>query len=269
MPAKPAKSPTARSGGTGWTLKTTLAALRAAGSPENVEGRARFGITTAGAAYGVPMPVIQALGREIGKDHVLAAELWASGVYDARLLAAYVAEPAKVTRAEMDAWCGAFDSWAVCDTACFALWWHVPLAWDRIRAWAKRDEEYVKRAAFALIASVALHDKRADEAAIERELVAAIALCEKAARDPRNFVKKGVSWALRSIGSRSSALRDRALASGARLAKSSDATERWIGKDVVKDLERPLVIARVAKKDAQRAQRATKTAKAAKATAKR
>jgi 3-methyladenine DNA glycosylase AlkD len=252
MAAKSAKSPTGKAKTAAWTLKTALAALEKAGSKKHADGMQRFGIGKV-KTFGVPMGAIQKLGKTIGKDHALAVQLWGSGVYDARMLASYVAEAEKVTSAEMDAWCEAFDNWAVCDTVCFALWDRVPMAWAKIDAWAKRDEEFVKRAAFALLASVALHDK----GDIEDACVKAIALCEKAASDSRNFVKKGVSWALRTIGMRSGALHAKALASGKKLAKSSDATERWLGNDVVRDLERPLVAKRVAK-----------DAKAAKAKAK-
>ncbi|MGE0396227.1 MAG: DNA alkylation repair protein [Kofleriaceae bacterium] len=253
MAVKAAKSPTAKAKSVAWTLKTALAALEKAGTKKHADSMQRFGIGPV-TTFGVPMAAIQKLGKTIGKDHALATQLWASGVYDARMLAAYVAEAAKVTSAEMDAWCAAFDNWAVCDTLCFALWDRVPFAWDKIEAWASREEEFVKRAAFALLASVALHDK----GDIDAKLAKAIGACERAAGDKRNFVKKGVSWALRTIGSRSGALRDKAIESGKKLAKSSDATERWIGNDVVRDLERPLVAKRVAAKDAKRAKRVTK-----------
>jgi 3-methyladenine DNA glycosylase AlkD len=244
MAVKAAKSPTVAA----WTLKTALAALEKAGSKKHADGMQRFGIGAV-KTFGVPMGEVQKLGKRIGKDHELAKALWASGVYDARMLASYVAEAEKVTREEMEAWVAAFDNWAVCDTVAFALWDRVPFAWEKIDAWAKRDEEFVKRAAFALMASIALHDK----GDIDKQCVKGIALCETAADDKRNFVKKGVSWALRTIGSRSVALREKAIASGTKLAKSDDATERWIGKDVVKDLERPMVAKRVAEKDAKRA----------------
>lgn len=246
MAVKAAKSPRGKPKAVRWTLEQALGALEKAGSKKHADGMQRFGIGKV-TTYGVPMGAIQKLGKTIGKDHALAKELWASGVYDARMLASYVAEAEEVTSAEMDAWCAAFDNWAVCDTVCFALWDRVPMAWDKIAAWAKRDEEFVKRAAFALLASVALHDK----GDIDDRLAKTIAICESAAGDARNFVKKGVSWALRTIGSRSSALRAKAIASGTRLAKSRDATERWIGNDVVRDLQRPLVAKRVAMKDAK------------------
>lgn len=261
MAVKTVKAPSAKAKstkGTAWTLQAALDALKKAGTKKHADGMQRYGIGAVNT-FGVPMGAIQKLGKTIGKDHGLAKELWASGVYDARMLASYVAEPEKVTSAEMNGWCDAFDNWAVCDTVCFALWDRVPFAWEKIDAWAKRDEEYVKRAAFALLASVALHDK----GDIDDKCVAALGVCEKAAADKRNFVKKGVSWAVRTIGSRNQVLHAKAIASGKKLAKSSDATERWIGIDVVRDLKRPLVVKRVAAKSAKAAKvKATAKAKA-------
>ncbi len=209
MAVRSAKLSTVKAKSGAWTLEAALGALEKAGSKKHADGMQRFGIGPV-KTFGVPMGAIQKLGKTIGKDHALALKLWASGVYDARMLASYVADAEKVTSAEMDAWCEAFDNWAVCDTVAFALWDRVPFAWAKIDAWAKRDEEFVKRAAFALLASVALHEK----GEIDDKLEKTIALCEKAASDKRNFVKKGVSWALRTIGSRSVALRTKAIASG-------------------------------------------------------
>ena len=237
-----AKSPT-------WTVKSSLEALKKAGSKKVADGHARYGIVAA-KSFGVPMGAIQAIGKRIGRDHGLAQGLWASGWYEARMLAAYVAEVDKVTSAEMDAWAADFDSWAVCDTLCFALWDRTPLVWTKIDAWATRDEEFVKRAAFALMAGVSLHDK----GPIEVELLARLPLCAAAAKDARNFVKKGVSWALRTVGVRDAACHAKVTALAAKLAASTDRTERWIGSDVARDLARPLV----AKKLAAKAANATK-----------
>ncbi|MGN6104089.1 MAG: DNA alkylation repair protein, partial [Kofleriaceae bacterium] len=161
--------------------------------------------------------------------------------------AAYLDEPARVTPAQMDRWCKQFDSWAVCDTVCFALFDRTPYAFDKVHAWAVREEEWVKRAAFALLAGVALHDK----GPIEAELVKALPRCEAAATDGRNFVKKGVSWALRTIGARDHALHAKVTALAAELAKREDAASRWVGKDVLRDLDRPAIAERLAAKQAK------------------
>jgi 3-methyladenine DNA glycosylase AlkD len=214
-------------------LKEAMDLLERAGDRRTVDGYARYGIV-ARRPLGVPMNRIQALAKKLGTDHALAAALFKTGVYEAQLLSAFVADPLKLTRAQMDAWTRDFDNWGVCDTLCFKLYDRSPHAWSRVAAWAAKKDEFVKRSAFALLASLALHDKAAKDAAF----VKALPLCEKAATDDRNFVKKGVSWALRSIGRRNAALRARTFALSTRLAASDDASARWIGKDTLKDLAR-------------------------------
>jgi 3-methyladenine DNA glycosylase AlkD len=196
--------------------------------------RTRYGIVTP-KAYGVPMGLIQQLGKRLGRDHDLALALWATGWYEARLLTAYVDDPARVTAAQMDRWARDFDNWGVCDTLCFALFDRTPHAWRKVEQWSRRRDEFVRRAAFALLASLALHDKHAPDAPFRRSL----GLIERAAGDERNFVKKGVSWALRAVGRRSDALNQEALTLARRLAASSDAAERWVGKDAARELGSP------------------------------
>ena len=156
------------------------------------------------------------LGKQLGTDHALAQALWKTGWYEARMLSAFVADPARVTPAQMDKWTRDFDNWAICDHLCLHLYDRTPHAWKKIDEWGVRKEEFVKRAAFALLASVALHDKSTPDAPFKKTLK----LIERAARDERNFVKKGVSWALRSVGERSPDLYDATLASARRLAES-------------------------------------------------
>ncbi len=176
-----------------------LAALQALGTEEGRLGMARYGIVAA-KVYGVSVANIRALAKQLGRDHDLADELWRTGWYEARLLAAFVDDPKLVTPAQMDRWAAEFENWADCDTLCFHLFDKTPHAFAKIDQWASDEREFVRRAAFALLASVALHDKKAaDEPFLER-----LPLIEAAATDPRNFVKKGVSWALRGIGGRKS-----------------------------------------------------------------
>ncbi len=212
------------------TADEALAALQAAASPAFRDGLARFGLPT-GKALGVPMAQIQKLGKQIGHDHRLAAALWSSAVYEARLLAVYVEDPAKLTPAQMDRWCRDFDNWGICDTACFVLFERTPHSLAKIDEWAKRKPEFEKRAAFALMASLALHDKQLPDANFE----AMLPLIEAAAGDERNFVKKGVLWGLRGIGGRNAALHAQALALARRLAVSSEAPARWIGKSALRE----------------------------------
>ena len=201
----------------------------------------RYGIT-APRAFGVPMSAIQQLGKKLGQDHALAAALWDSGWYEARLLAAFVEEPARVTAAQMDRWARDFDNWGVCDTLCFKLFDRTPHAWRKIEQWSGRRHEFVKRAAFALLASVALHDRRAPDA----PFLTSLALIERAAPDERNFVKKGVSWALRAVGRRNRALNAASLELARRLAASPEPGARWVGKDAARELASPAVQRRLA-----------------------
>jgi 3-methyladenine DNA glycosylase AlkD len=208
-----------------------LAWLEQHGSTRVADGMARYGIASADRVAGVSVGDLKKLAKQIGKDHNLAAELWASGWYEARLLAAFVDDPPLVTRRQMNAWAAAFDNWATCDHACFHLFDRTPLAWEAAPRWTKSPREFVKRAGFALMASLALHDKAADD----DRFLAFLPLIERGASDERNFVKKGVSWALRSIGRRPG-LRAAALDVARRLAASAAPAARWVGKDAVRDL---------------------------------
>jgi 3-methyladenine DNA glycosylase AlkD len=214
-------------------VKQALAWLEKRGTKKGRDGMARYGLV-ASNVYGVSVGEIQQLAKTLGRDHALAAQLFASGWYEARLLTAYVAEPDRLTAAQMDQWVTECENWGDIDTLCFALFDRSPLAWGRVAKWATRKEEFVKRAAFALIASIALHDKKAPDAAFLKSLP----LIERAATDERNFVKKGVSWALRAMKRRSPAVRAAAVALATKLAASEDATSRWVGKDALRDLTR-------------------------------
>lgn len=224
-------------------LAQALEVLRAAGSAEDRAGMARFGIPSE-RAFGVRMGQIQALAKRLGRDRALAAALWDSGWHEARLLAAYLDDPASLSSAQMDRWVREFDNWALCDTVCSNLFEPSPLAWRKIAQWAPRRDEFVRRAAFALLAAKAVHDKAAGDEAFVRGL----ALVEAQAGDGRNFVKKAVNWALRQIGKRNPALRQAALAVAQRLAQSADAAPRWIGKDALRELGSETVARRVAGK---------------------
>ncbi len=232
-------------------VKSVLGWLKAHGSAKVRDTIGpRFGIIVDNA-FGVTMTQLKQLAKITGRDHDLAVALWKSGYYDARMLACLVDEPEKVTAEQMDSWCADFDNWATCDTACFALFDKTPHALAKVKQWAKRKPEFEKRAAFALLASVALHDKKAPDT----PLIALLPLCEKAANDERNFVKKGVSWAIRTIGTRSKVCHEATLARAGQLAASSDTTERWVGKDVLRDITRPLVMKRIARIEAKRSKR--------------
>ena len=219
----------------GWLRKHSSKSVR--------DGMLRYAIPN-DDALGVRMNNIQKLGKQLGRDHALALALWKTGVYEARMLTAYVDEPARVTAAQMDAQARDFDNWAICDTLCFVLWVQTPHALAKIRKWAGQRDEFVKRAAFALLAGVALKDRMATDA----QLLGCLPLIEKAAQDERNFVKKGVNWALRCIGKESVALNKAAVAVARRLAESKEAAPRWVGKDALRELTGPTTLRRLAAK---------------------
>jgi 3-methyladenine DNA glycosylase AlkD len=219
--------------------------LEKRGSQKNRDGMARYGIV-AKKVYGVSMGTMKTLARELGKSHALSEALWKTGWYEARMLASMVGEPAKVTPTQMERWAKSFDNWAVCDTATFVLWDRSPHAWTKVNEWSKRDEEFVKRAAFAMLASLTVHDKDAPDA----NYLKGLKLIEREAWDDRNFVKKAVNWALRSIGKRNPALNKAAIAVAKRLAASKDAAPRWIGKDALREITSPAVKRRLERKGA-------------------
>jgi 3-methyladenine DNA glycosylase AlkD len=228
------------------TVAGVLADLERRGSRRNRDAMARYGIV-APKAFGVSVADLRVLAKRIGTDHGMAQALWKTGWYEARMLVAFVADPARLTAAQMDRWTRDFDNWAICDALCFHLYDRSPHAWNKIQEWSSREEEFVKRAAFALLAGLALHDR----AAPDPPFALALRLVERV-RDERNFVKKGVSWALRAVGERNQALYDRALVIAARLAASDDRARRWVGRDATRQLGTAAVRRRVAKREAAR-----------------
>jgi 3-methyladenine DNA glycosylase AlkD len=229
------------------TVVQILEWLESEGTEHNREGMKRYGIV-ARQIFGVSVAALREKARLIGKRHELAEALWATGWYEARMLAAFVDEPKRVTVEQMERWASSFENWADCDTTCFHLFDKTPFAFAMVNAWHDREEELIKRAAFALLASLALHDKKSGDEAFD----AALGFIEAQAGDGRNFVKKGVSWALRGIGRRSLDLHARCVALAERLAASKEASRRWIGKDALRDLAKPAAIAAVSRHEAKR-----------------
>ncbi len=223
-------------------VKDVLQELKKRAKKQTKDGMVRYAIPS-DKAFGVPVGLIKQLGKRLGHSHALAAALWKTGHYEARMLATFVDEAELVTPQQMDQWCKDFDNWAICDTACFALFDRTPHAFKKVAQWAKSQDEFVKRAAFALLASLTVHDKLATEPAFVR----CLPLVEKAAFDERNFVKKSVNWALRSVGKRSQALNQAAIEVAERLAAQAEAAPRWVGKDALRELKSPAVQKRLTK----------------------
>lgn len=192
---------------------------------------ARFGINP-DRALGVRIPDLRRLAREIGTDHGLALALWRIGIHEARILASMVDDPARVTERQMERWVRDFDSWDLCDQVCGNLFDRTRFARRKAREWTVRDEEFVKRAAFALVAWMAVHDRGADD----RFFVGFLPLIERHATDGRNFVKKSVNWALRQVGKRNRSLNRAAVQVARRLSRSEDRAARWVGTDALREL---------------------------------
>lgn len=219
-------------------LEELLGRLNDLADPAWIKGMKHGGIQ-GGKLLGVSMPNIRLLARR-KKDHNLALALWETGIHEARLLAALIDQPAVVTSRQMDMWTAQFDSWDVCDQVCGNLYVKTPFAVTKALEWAATDAEFTKRAGFALMAYLAVHDKKSGDEVFERFLV----VIENSATDNRNFVKKAVNWALRQIGKRNAALYQLAFLCSQRLASTDNPTARWVGKDALQELESPSALIR-------------------------
>lgn len=221
-------------------VQSVLKWLKRHSTTAALDGMARYGVPS-DKAFGVAMKDLKVLGKELGRNHELAAALWDTGVYEARMVCAFVDDPALITAAQMDRWCHDFDNWAIGDTLCFHLFDRTPFAWAKVAQWSGRRNEFQKRAAFALLWSLCLHDKRSDDEPFVRGLV----LIERAAGDGRNFVKKGVNMALGALGRRNLALNAAAVTVARRLADSHEPSARWNGRTALKELTSPAVTRRL------------------------
>ncbi len=223
-------------------LAQALSLLHAEARPHELPGMAHFGMNVAQPRLGVSVPTLRRLGKQLGRDHALALALWDSGIADAQILASLVAEPARFSAREMDHWAKTMQSWDTCDQACTNAFAASPLAWRKVAAWAARRDEFVRRAAFSLLAALAVHDKAADDAAF----IATLPWIEDAATDDRNFVKKAVNWALRNIGKRNAALNVQAIACAQGLRTLDSRAARWVAADALRELQSDAVQTRLA-----------------------
>ena len=221
-------------------MQSALKWLKRHSTRATLDGMARYAIPSDNA-FGVAMKDMKALGKKLGRNHELAAALWTTGVYEARMVCSFVADPARITPAQMDRWCHDFDNWGICDTMCFNLFDRTPHAWAKVRQWSSKRNEFEKRTAFALLWSLSVHDKGARD----EQFVQGLVLIERAAGDRRHFVKKAVNMALRAIGKRNLALNAAAVAVARRLADSQEAAARWVGKDALRELTSPAVTRRL------------------------
>lgn len=229
------------------TVDEKLAQLKVLGSPENVAGMERFGITPA-IAFGIPTPVLKQFAKVLKKQevdrHALALELWETGIYDARAVAFMIDDPKQVTPGQMDDWAGDFDNWATVDGTCSYLFCRTPFAYEKAFEWVEKNPEFIKRAGFSMMAYLAVHDKKAADS----KLAAFLPVIEKHCYDDRNFVKKAVNWALRQIGKRSLGLNKLAVEAAERIKLQDTTPARWIAADALRELTNEHMIARLQKK---------------------
>lgn len=205
--------------------------IKSLANPANMEGMARYGINVANA-YGVSVYTLREIGKEIGKDHELALQLWASGIHEARLLACLIDRPDMVTEEQLESWVKDFDSWDVCDVCCGHLFDRTAVAYRKAREWSEREEEFVKRAGFALMAALSVHDKKASD----EDFAGFLPLIKKHATDDRNYVKKAVNWALRQIGKRNWNLNEMATKTAEEIKQLDSKSARWIASDAIREL---------------------------------
>jgi 3-methyladenine DNA glycosylase AlkD len=206
--------------------------LKSLADPSQLHGMARFGINTRNALGGIGLPQLRGLAKQFGRDHDLALALWDTGLLEARLLAGMLDEPEKVTEEQMEVWAAGFESWDLVDGVCGDLFDKTPFAYRKAVEWCGRDEEFVKRAGFAMIARMAVHDKEAPD----RVFGAFLPLIEREAGDRRNFVRKAVNWALREIGKRSRALNAIAVDTALRIQEGGPRSGRWVASDALREL---------------------------------
>jgi 3-methyladenine DNA glycosylase AlkD len=214
------------------SVKDVLDKLQSKAQPEKLEGMAKYGMTVE-QRLGVSVPDMRKLAKEIGRDHKLALDLWRTGIAEARIVAGMVGDPAKLTEEQMENWVKGINSWDVCDQVCMNLFEKNQLAWKKIVDWSEREEEFVKRTAFSLVACLAWHDKKASD----DKFIEFLPVIIREATDERNFVKKAVNWALRNIGKRNLRLNGAAINAAKEIQRLDSKAARWIAADAIRELE--------------------------------
>jgi 3-methyladenine DNA glycosylase AlkD len=216
-----------------YSVNDIINKLRSKANPNNLEGMACYGISTANR-LGNSIPDLRKIAKETGKNHKLALKLWEKGIDETKILASMIGEEDRLTEEEVEKWVTDFNSWDVCDQVCMNLLDKTPFAVKKIKEWVKRKEEFVKRAAFSLIACIAVHNKEMPD----DEFIKFLPIIKNASMDERNYVKKAVSWALRNIGKRNKNLNDEVLKFAKELESIDSKSAKWIAKDTLKDIQR-------------------------------
>jgi 3-methyladenine DNA glycosylase AlkD len=222
------------------SVKDVLDKLQSKARPEQLKGMAKYGITVE-QRLGVSVPDMRKLAKEIGRDHKLALDLWRTGIGEARIVAAMVDDPNKLTEEQMEDWVKGINSWDVCDQVCMNLFEKNQLAWKKIVDWSEREEEFVKRTAFSLIACLAWHDKKASD----EKFIELFPVIMRGATDERNFIKKAVNWALRNIGKRNLNLNEAAINIAKEIKRLDSKAARWIAADAIRELESDAIQSRL------------------------
>ncbi len=225
-------------------LPEILQFLRTHGNARTIQSMRKFGIDSA-RLLGLDTRQVQAVARGAGRNHSMALRLWRTGYFEARLLACLVDDPEMVTERQLERWARDLDSWAICDGACQDLFSKTRFAWGKAFEWSRRPEAFVKRASFALVAKLAVHDRTAPDSKFIRFL----GVIEREADDPRKYVKKGVNWALREIGKRNRSLNSAALKAAARIHRQATPSARWIASDALRELRSNAVQRRLRARD--------------------
>lgn len=213
------------------SIKSIIVELKFLSNPSALEGMASFGITP-GKAYGVAIPELRRIAKNIGKDHGLAASLWAHGYRETQILASMVDDVRYVTEEQMEQWVSEFDYWEICDQCCMNLFEDMPCAYEKATQWSHREEEFVKRAGFVLMARLAVSDKKA----ADELFISFFPMIKEGALDKRNFVKKAVNWALRQIGKRNLSLNAKAIKLAEELQQTDNISARWVAADAILEL---------------------------------
>ena len=217
------------------TVEEVLFAIKKASTPEGIKKKAYFGITEVGN-FGLTAPQIKAIARDIGKDHSLALELWETSVHEARHIAVLIADKKMVTEKLMNKWVKDFNSWDIVDDCCGKLFCKTPFAYEKAVEWSSRKNEFEKRAGFALMATLAVHDKNAKDIEFEKFFP----FLFRESHDERNFVRKAINWAIRQIGKRNQRLCKKAIKLSEDLLKKEDKSSRWIASDALRELRKYL-----------------------------
>lgn len=224
------------------TKQDVIILLQSKARPDQLAGMKRYGMNVENR-LGIAIPELRKIARQIDGNHELALELWQTGVAEARILASMIASPTELSGTQMDAWAADFDSWDVCDQVCMNLFEKSPLAWEKVVVWSSREEEFVRRAAYALLACLAWHDKKAPD----EDFIRLVPVIRAGESDERKMVMKAVSWALRNIGKRNPQLHQVALQTATEMLSSLSKSARWIGRDTLRDLNSQATERRLAK----------------------